>query len=132
MRRRPFRSLALQETLSLFFPVNAMSTLSPMARNLMRESNSHRVQPRAHITSLGCNELWRGFLNLGALILLAASSWAQQSISPAPTQCNNSTQLQMTTATTTQLVALVAGQKVRICAYAMQGSITSTGTTVKL
>lgn len=38
----------------------------------------------------------------------------------------------MTTATTTQLVALVAGAKVRICSYAIQGSTTSTATTLKL
>lgn len=40
--------------------------------------------------------------------------------------------LQMTTATTTQLVALVAGESVRVCAYAIQGSTTSTATTLKL
>lgn len=38
----------------------------------------------------------------------------------------------MTTATTTQIVALAAGQKVRVCGYALQGSTTATATTVKL
>lgn len=38
----------------------------------------------------------------------------------------------MTSATTTQIVALVSGQKVRVCAYAIQGSTTSTATTLKL
>jgi hypothetical protein len=48
------------------------------------------------------------------------------------TNCNNFAVLQMTTATTTQLVALLSGAKVRVCAYAIQGSTTSTATTLKL
>ena len=44
--------------------------------------------------------------------------------------CNNSAQLQMTTATTTQLVALVASQKVRVCSFSIQGSTSATGTTL--
>lgn len=64
---------------------------------------------------------------------LFASGWlsAQQQV-PRPTVCNNSKMLQMTTATTTQLVALVAGQSVRVCSYAIQGSTTSTATTLQL
>lgn len=67
--------------------------------------------------------------------LLTALAWAQTNTSQplqAQTNCNNFAQLQMTTATTTQVVALVSGQKVRVCAYAIQGSTTSTATTLKL
>ncbi len=64
-------------------------------------------------------------------LLLAVPVWAQQQI-PLPTACNNFAQLQMSTATTTQIVALAAGAKVRICAYALQGSTTATATTLKL
>jgi hypothetical protein len=63
---------------------------------------------------------------------MAAALCAQQSVSPSQTNCNKSAQLQMTTATTTQIVALSTGQQVRICAYAIQGSTTATGTTLKL
>ena len=63
--------------------------------------------------------------------LLTGAAWGQQQL-PVPTMCNSSAQLQMTTATTTQIVALAAGAKVRICAYAIQGSTTSTATTLKL
>ena len=38
----------------------------------------------------------------------------------------------MTTATTTQIVAVGSTAKVRICAYAIQGSTSSTATTLKL
>ena len=66
-----------------------------------------------------------------AVCLLAGSAWAQQQV-PPKTICNQSVALQMTTATTTQLVALVNGESVRICGYAIQGSTTSTATTLKL
>ena len=66
---------------------------------------------------------------VGALVSLALS---QQSISPVHTACNHFQQLQMSTATTTQIVALASGQQIRICAYALQGSTTSTATTLKL
>lgn len=48
------------------------------------------------------------------------------------TSCNHSVTIQMTTATTTQLVALAAGQQVRVCAYAIQGSLSVTATTISL
>lgn len=38
----------------------------------------------------------------------------------------------MTTATTTQIIALGSGQQIRVCAYAIQGSTTATATTLKL
>lgn len=63
--------------------------------------------------------------------LLTVSAWAQQQL-PVPTMCNSSASLQMTTATTTQIVALASGAKIRICAYAIQGSTTATATTLKL
>ena len=73
---------------------------------------------------------------LGAIALLLAPVALGQANTSQPlqtqTNCNNFAQLQMTTATTTQLVALVAGQKVRVCAYAIQGSTTATATTLKL
>lgn len=62
--------------------------------------------------------------------LLTGCSFAQQQII-LPTVCNQSTFLQMTTATTTQLVALAAGASIRVCSYAIQGSTTSTATTLK-
>lgn len=48
------------------------------------------------------------------------------------TVCDKSAQLQMTTATTTQLVALVANQKIRVCGYQIQGSTVATATNVTL
>ena len=75
--------------------------------------------------------MWRRFLFSLGCLLIALPVCAQQQI-PLPTACNNFAQLQMTTATTTQIVALSAGAKVRICAYAIQGSTTSTATTLKL
>lgn len=48
------------------------------------------------------------------------------------TICNASAQLQMATATTTQIVALAASQKIRVCGYAIQGSTSATATTLKL
>jgi hypothetical protein len=81
----------------------------------------------------GCNELCARLLQVGLLVgLLASPVLGQQMVSPTQTACNHFKQLQMTTATTTQLVALVSGQQVRICAYALQGSTTSTGTTLTL
>ncbi len=47
------------------------------------------------------------------------------------TTCDNSTFLQMTTATTTQLVALATNQSIRICHWDIQGSITNTATTLR-
>jgi len=76
--------------------------------------------------------VWRVYLFVAVFGLLAGEVCAQQQTSPARTNCNNFAVLQMTTATTTQLVALVAGEKVRVCAYAIQGSTTSTATTLKL
>jgi hypothetical protein len=75
--------------------------------------------------------VWRCLAALAAFFLIAGSLCAQQQV-PQPTICNQSAMLQMTTATTTQLVALVSGQQVRICSYALQGSTTSTATTLKL
>jgi hypothetical protein len=75
--------------------------------------------------------LWRRFFALTGFLLIAAWVCAQQQV-PRSTVCNNFAQLQMTTATTTQIVALVSSQKVRICAYAIQGSTTATATTLKL
>ncbi len=68
---------------------------------------------------------------LCVVVVGSVGAWAQQQI-PVPTVCNHFAQLQMTTATTTQIVALVAGAEVRICSYAIQGSTTSTATTLKL
>jgi hypothetical protein len=65
------------------------------------------------------------------LCLFSAAAWGQQMI-PIPTICNQSKFLQMTTATTTEIVPLVAGQKVRVCGYEIQGSTTATATTLKL
>jgi len=45
--------------------------------------------------------------------------------------CNNSAQLQMATATTTQIVALSGTTAIRVCAISVQGSVTSTATTLK-
>jgi hypothetical protein len=47
------------------------------------------------------------------------------------TICNTFAELQMTTATTTQIVALSGSTKVRVCAISVQGSTTSTATTLK-
>ncbi len=49
----------------------------------------------------------------------------------ALTVCDKSSQTQMTTATTTQFVALAAGQKIRVCAYQIQGSTTATATSFR-
>ena len=65
------------------------------------------------------------------LVLGVLPCFGQQLV-PQQTLCNKFAQLQMTTATTTQIVALAAGQQIRICAYAIQGSISSTATTLKL
>jgi len=75
--------------------------------------------------------VWRSLSLLSGCLLIAGSLSAQQLV-PRPTNCNQSVALQMTTATTTQLVALVAGEQVRVCSYAIQGSTTSTATTLKL
>lgn len=47
------------------------------------------------------------------------------------TACDSFAFLQMTTATTTQLVALAAGKSIRVCAYSIQGSTTATATTLR-
>ena len=65
------------------------------------------------------------------LLLFSLPCLAQQQV-VLPTSCNQSAQLQMTTATTTQIVALVSGQKIRVCGYAIQGSTSATATTLKL
>jgi hypothetical protein len=75
--------------------------------------------------------LWRKLSYLLGCLLIALPVCAQQ-FAPQPTVCSQSAVLQMTTATTTQMVALVAGESVRICSYAIQGSTTSTATTLKL
>lgn len=66
------------------------------------------------------------------LVLALCSAAAAQQMVPAATLCNQSSLLQMTTATTTQIVALASGQEVRVCAYEIQGSTTATATTLKL
>ena len=48
------------------------------------------------------------------------------------TVCNQHVYLQMGTATTTQLVAGVPGQNIRVCAYALQGYISGSLTTLQL
>lgn len=68
-------------------------------------------------------------LLLGCLSCLALG---QGQYVPVPTVCNRSAVLQMTTATTTQLVALSSGQQIRVCAYAVQGSASATATTLRL
>jgi hypothetical protein len=49
----------------------------------------------------------------------------------APVECNTAALLQMTTATTTQLIAISGSTSIRVCAYALQNA-SSTATTVKL
>jgi hypothetical protein len=44
------------------------------------------------------------------------------------TVCDNSAFLDMTTATTTQIVALVSGRKIRVCGFSLQGGGTTTAT----
>jgi len=48
------------------------------------------------------------------------------------TICNLTASLQMTTATTTQIIALSGTTSIHVCSYQIQGSTTSTATTLKL
>ena len=80
-------------------------------------------------------------MRFSILLILAIGAFAQTfatSVTPgnaipmAPiTACNNYVQAQMTTATTTQLVALSGTKQIRVCGYQIQGSTTSTATTLK-
>jgi hypothetical protein len=45
--------------------------------------------------------------------------------------CDTSATLQMTTATTTQIVALTSAQTIRVCGFTLTGSTTATATTAK-
>jgi hypothetical protein len=76
--------------------------------------------------------LWRWILQIACLLLIGAPLWGQQQLAPAQTNCNHFASGQMTTATTTQLIALTSGAQIRVCSYAIQGSTTATATTLKL
>lgn len=72
----------------------------------------------------------RRFLVLAALLTALLVTGNAQSTTGAP-PCELTAQLTMTTATTTQIVALAAGQAVRVCGFVLQGSGSATATTVK-
>lgn len=72
-------------------------------------------------------------LLIGAAGLAAAqANFGQPSNLPSPTLCDKFAVLQMTTATTTQMVAAPASGQIRVCAYQIQGSTSSTATTLTI
>jgi hypothetical protein len=78
-------------------------------------------------------------LSIGCLLALVLAMFtvppanvAHAQFQQAPiTICNQHTYLQMTTATTTQLVAGILGQNIRVCAYGIQGYIAGSKTTMQ-